>query len=186
MRSIILRSTIIIFALCLIAVSAVQASELTFQFPTVGAYYFSATNGSGFITTYGQIAPMWTAGDFITQTFFNGPDVADSFAFDFLVKDYLTDSNQEVANLYINGALVAVLTVDGVTVPTVFHFQGVFPISPSIDGAGTYNYSWVLQNTIPPGGGSIAFYATPEPSSIVLLGSGMLGLVGVLRRKFIG
>ena len=28
--------------------------------------------------------------------------------------------------------------------------------------------------------------ATPEPSSMMLLGSGILGIAGVLRRKFMG
>jgi len=31
--------------------------------------------------------------------------------------------------------------------------------------------------------GTVTFYDTPEPSSLLLLGSGALGLAGVIRRK---
>ncbi len=31
--------------------------------------------------------------------------------------------------------------------------------------------------------GNLVLFATPEPSSLVLIGSGALGLAGILRRK---
>jgi len=63
--------------------------------------------------------------------------------------------------------------------------------------AGSYTVSLVLVNDAGFGNGSIAFndggstdisYSssspTPEPSSIMLLGSGAIGVAGLLRRKF--
>jgi hypothetical protein len=184
MKKLLMRSAIVVFALCFISVGAVQASELTFGFPSIGSFYFSATGGSGFVTNNGPLPYMWTAGDFVTQTFFGGPAVADSIAFTIVVADALNGYDQTV-DFYINGILEANIFIgDNHGVNQVFVVPVAFPFSAPINGGGTYNYSYVLENTIPAGGGSIAFYATPEPSSIALLGSGVLGLAGVLRRKF--
>ena len=183
MKRLLMRSVIVVFALCFISVSAVQASELTFGFPSIGAYYFSATNGSGFVSNYGPMPWMWTAGDFVTQTYFNGPAVADSASFDFYVKSVL-NGYAEDWTVFINGVAVAYFfPPDEGGKLTILHYTGIATFAP-IDGGGIYNYSFVLQNTIPTGGGSVAFYATPEPGSIALFGSGILGLAGVLRRKF--
>ena len=183
MRKLIMRSAIVLFALCFVSVGALQATELTYQFPDIGSFYFSATNGSGFVTSYGQMPAMSTTGDFVTQTFFGGPAVADSAAFNFYLNDVLKGYTETV-NIYINGTDIANFTAPDVSGhSTLLNVFVVVPFAP-INGAGTYNYSFVLQNTIPTGGGSIAFYATPEPGSIALFGSGILGLAGVLRRKF--
>lgn len=183
MKKMFLRSAIVLFALCFISVGAVQATQLNYTFPSLGAFYFSATNGSGFVTSYGPMPSMWTAGDFVTQTYFGGPASADSAAFNFFVSDTLDGYTEDVL-VYINGVGIAGFTVPDVGgVKTLLTGSGIVPFSP-INGGGTYNYSFVLQDTIPGGGGSVSFYATPEPGSIALFGSGILGLAGVLRRRF--
>lgn len=184
MKRAFLQRFIVLFALCFLAAGVAHASELTFPFPTPGAFYFSATEGSGFATSFGPMPAMWTAGDFVTQTFFGGPEVADSASFDFYLKDYLGNGSTETVYIFLNGNAVAQFVVpDDNFQGQIFHLSGVVPFA-DITGGGTYNYSFVLQDTIPGGNGSIAFFATPEPGSIALFGSGLLGLAGVLRRKF--
>jgi len=177
------RSAVILLVLCFIAAAGAQASQLNYTFPSLGAFYFSATNGSGFVSNYGQMPSMWTAGDFVTQTYFGGPAVADSASFFFYVKDYL-NGYTETVDIFINGFGIDSFTIPDVGgVPTLLVGSGLIPFSP-INGGGTYNYSFVLQDTIPGGGGSVAFYATPEPGSIALFGSGILGIAGIVRRRF--
>ncbi|HVP49947.1 MAG TPA: PEP-CTERM sorting domain-containing protein [Candidatus Bathyarchaeia archaeon] len=176
-------TALVVLALCFALSGAAHATELTFAFPTIGAFYYSATNGSGFVTTNGPMPSMWTAGDFLTQTFWNGPDSADSAAFDFYLRDYL-DGATETWDIYINGTQVGYFDVpDAGGTDPLLHGYGVLNFSP-IAGNGFYTYSFILQNTVPPGQGSVAFYVTPEPGSVLMLGTGFAGLAGVLRRKF--
>jgi PEP-CTERM motif len=56
-------------------------------------------------------------------------------------------------------------------------------------------WGFLLQNTVPSGGGSVAWLeggitglsyestTVPEPGSMMLFGSGVIGLAGLLRRK---
>ncbi|HZD32144.1 MAG TPA: PEP-CTERM sorting domain-containing protein [Candidatus Angelobacter sp.] len=182
MKKVFLRSAVVVLALCFVTVGISSATELTFPFPTVGAYYFSATSGSGFATSNGLMPSMWTAGDFITQTYFGGPAIADSAQFNFYGVDTLNGAT-ETWGIYINAVVIGGFVLPDVGgVPSTFYGVGVIPF-PAIDGEGTYNYSFVLQNTVPPGDGSAAFGVTPEPGSFILLGSGILGLAGAIRRK---
>jgi len=71
---------------------------------------------------------------------------------------------------------------------TVF-FAGIPPLG------GGYQVELILQNTIPPGGGSVAWQdggitglsgtaaAVPEPGSLVLVGTAIALLAVVLRRR---
>ncbi len=71
------------------------------------------------------------------------------------------------------------------TVTGTVNFADIAPV------AGGYQVELVLQNTVPFGGGSVAWLDggitglsyTPEPGSMVLFGSGVIGLAGLLRRK---
>lgn len=169
-------------ALCFFTVSAAHADQLNYDFPSAGALYFSATSGAGFVTGPGLLPGMSTAGDFVSETYFGGPDVADSAAFNFDVKDNLGGGNSELYYIFIDGTAIAQFTVpDDNYQGDYLDISGIVNFAP-IDGFGTYSYTVQLQNTVPTGGGSVQFLV-PEPGSLALLGSGLIGLAGLRRRK---
>lgn len=163
-------------------------------FPSAGDAYCSATNGCGTIPAGGQTAYMWTAGDYVMSSVFTLPttSVTDLTA-NWIFQDDLNGSD-ELWYVYVNGVAVASADLPDCgdcgsygTVSGTVTFSGIAPV------AGGYQIELVLQNTVPDGEGSVAWadggitglsYASaPEPGSMVLLGSGILGLAGMLRRK---
>jgi len=166
------------------------------NFPTAGDAYCSFTNGCGNIPAGGQTAYMWTAGDYVQSSIFTNTGItsATDVTVNFQFQDFLGGGNTETVYYDVNGIPVAFFTApdcgycgNDYTVSGTVDFADIAPVN------GGYQLSMVLQNTIPGGGGSIAFLdggtftlsgtSTPEPGSIMLFGTGMLGLAGVLRRK---
>jgi hypothetical protein len=85
------------------------------------------------------------------------------------------------------------LSTDGINHAYVTSFSGAIPgSSPSVTVSGTY----VGMEDLPLGASDldynddtfvftqVASTPTPEPSSFILLGTGLLGIAGVVRRKF--
>ncbi len=165
-------------------------------FPTAGDAYCSATNGCGNIPAGGQTAFQWTAGDFVTSAVFTLPTTAvTDLTANWIFQDFLGGGNTETWYVYVNGTAVAQAILpddnyngDYLTVTGTVNFAAIAPV------AGGYQVSLVLQNTVPGGGGSAAWAdggitglsysnAVPEPGSLMLFGSGAIGLAGLLRRK---
>ncbi|MEO8812985.1 MAG: PEPxxWA-CTERM sorting domain-containing protein [Caulobacteraceae bacterium] len=170
-----------------------EAASATVGFPSSGTFYFSATNGTGFIPAGGMSAFMWTTGDYVSQTFAEPglPNVS-SLNVNFQFNDVLGSGNNETVYLLINSTPVAQFIAPdcsycgtNYTVSGALNFAGIAPI------AGGYTLEMQLQNTIPSGGGSIAFNdggtwilgaaGTPEPATWAMMLAGF-GLAGAALR----
>ena len=165
-------------------------------FPTAGDFYHDQTDGDGVIPVGGQTGFMWTAGDYVISSVFvlATQSVTDLTA-DWSFQDFLGNGSTETWFIYVNGVAVAqtVLPDDNYggqigTVTGTVNFAGIAPVS------GGYQISLVLQNTVPDGNGSVAWLdggitglsypsSVPEPGTLMLFGSGAIGLAGLLRRK---
>lgn len=135
---------------------------------------------------------MWTSGDFISQTI-SGTGLASvgSFQNSFMIENLTGGTDLSIAAL-INGTTVGMFDIvacnfcfDIQTIDVSFSFG-------AIAGAGSYDISYVLQNTLASGGGSIAFLdggrgtltgAVPEPATwaFMIFGFGAIG--GAMRRQ---
>ncbi len=197
-----MRKVFVLLTISLLAVGVAFADTgITVNFPSDTSFYCSATNGCGFMGDNGGLTePMWTTGDFVTETFFTGQQFVNDLTANWGVVDAyggVPGANYE-NDVYINGVEVAYFLLgDCNYCDTLYTVNGTVDFAP-IYGYGTYNISIVLAQTAAVGAGSqwfstlttnggastTLFSTTPEPGSIALLGSGMLGLAGVLRRKF--
>lgn len=190
-------SLALVLAVCLGSAMIASASDVVEPFPTAGDNYCSATNGCGTLPPGGMTAYMWTTGDYvISPVFSTGQSSINSLSYNFMVNDVLGGGNNETVGYFVNGTEIGSITVlDCGYCGSNFDFSGTFSFGSIAAQGGGFQLEMVLQNTIPPGGGSIAFddggmatlsggaATTPEPGSIVLFGSGLLGLAGILRRK---
>lgn len=196
-----LRGAILAIALCCLAAGAASASLVTttVPFPTAGDNYFAANDGgAGTIAPGGQTGYMWAANDWVASSIFVLPtNSVVGLAANWTFENFLGGGNTETWDVFINGVNVASFVApddnyngDLQTVTGSISFAGIAPVS------GGYQVVLVLENDVPFGGGSVAWldggttdltYVTntgiPEPSSLILFGSGALGLAGLLRRK---
>ena len=206
MKSQSLRSVALVATLCLLVVGMASANSLpklstssslaapivsNVPFPTAGDAY-CGSNMCGTISAGGQTDFMWTAGNYVISSIFHIPaaSVTDLEA-NWQFQDFL-GGNTETWYVYINGVAVAQALLpddsyngDILTVTGTVNFAGIAPVG------GGYQVELVLQNTVPFGGGSVAWLDggttglsyTPEPGTMMLFGSGVIGLAGLLRRK---
>ena len=191
----------VVCALVLLTAGAFADSGWTVNFPSNTTFYCSQTNPPcDFMGNNGGLSkPMWTTGDFITETFFFSNDYVDDLTANWGVVDFyggIPGATYE-NDVYINGVFVAYFLLDDCNFcSTLYTVTGTVNFAP-IYGYGAYNLTVVLAQTAPGGAGSewfsvlnsngaastATFSSTPEPSSMLLLGSGMVGIAGFVRRK---
>jgi hypothetical protein len=164
-------------------------------FPAAGNAYCSAFNGCGTIPSGGQTAYMWTTGDYVMSPSFLLPTTTVSdLSADWEFQDYLNSGNTETWFVYVNGVAVAqaFLPDDSGNGDDLF-VTGTVNFAPIFSATSTFQVELILQNTIPGGGGSVAWLdggitglsynsTVPEPGSLLLLGSA-LALGGLLLRR---
>ena len=197
MRSHSLRAVVLLLAVCFCTVGLAHADAVV-VFPSDGSFYCNISSCGYFGDNGHQSAPFFTNGDFFTEIFFTGQTSIQGFSYDFFFIDNLGgNSGAKYENdIYINSVLVGSFSVaDCGYCGTEMELKGSFNFAP-IEGDGTYALSVVLASTVPQGDGNEIFLApgsatlidsgggtTPEPGSIFLLGSGIVGLAGWMRRK---
>ncbi len=138
------------------------------------AYYNGAQNGSWY-TVWGNIGNDGS----ISQTFTDTPGQSYTFSFWFAANG----DNPSDFSAYWNGTqLLSLSNPNTGAVWTEYTFTGLVGTgSDTITFNGRDDPSWMALDNVSvtaQTGGTV-----PEPSSLILLGSGVLGLGGVIRRK---
>lgn len=149
---------------------------------------FTANAGPGytianFLTSNGSVLSNKSA-NFATVNAANPGDGLDNTIFDFKGSSYLSAGTYTVrhddgAYLFLNGVMTNVLTPGNSGIPTAAE-DSFFTIATG------GNYSFELAYTEvngPPAVLNAPFASTPEPSSFILLGSGLFAAAGVIRRR---
>jgi len=198
-----MRRTLLVLSLILLALGVCYAdSGVTVNFTSNNTFYCSQTNPPcDFMGNNGGVTqPMWTTGDFVSETFVTGQNFVNDLTANWGVVDrYGNNPGATYENdVYINGVFVgSFLLPDCNFCGTLDTIVNTWYFAPIL-GAGTYNLSIVLAQTAAPNAGSewfsvpnsagapstALFSSTPEPGSLALLGSGVLGLSCVFRRRF--
>jgi hypothetical protein len=194
MNKLSVRAMFLLVALSFFAVGLAYGDTIV-TFPSDTSFSCN-TNACDFMGNMNhQSEPLFTTGDFVSETFFTGQDAIQSLTYDFfLINNLGGNAGHSYANdVYINGSLVgSFLVPDCGSCGTQQEYAGTFNFAP-LQGDGAYSLSIVLGETVPGGDGNETFLSpgsatlgdVPEPSSFILLGSGAMGLAGVIRRKLL-
>ncbi len=183
-----MRSTFLLASALAFASALPALADVSEQFPSpTSTVIDSGADGSGYYCCF------WDAsrGDSITQTYtgtglasISGLDLAFSVPLNFLNSGAAVDWNVLVNGITVGSWMWTVADGTG-PVNLAYNFS-------SIAGAGTYTIEMAVTNIVPPGEGSIAISntglatlvsGTPEPTTLGLIGAGLLGLGALARRK---
>lgn len=153
-------------------------------------FNFDSRGTSGNATNYTLSSFLTSGGDTLSFTTggSHGTDGLDNDLFQFTGSTTLTNGTYTVTHddgflLYLDGTLV--LNQGGPTSPTPFNFTVCASGCNAV--AGTYNFTLDYAEVFGPPAvlkTSLPLTSTPEPSSFILLGSGLLAAAGVVRRRF--
>ena len=192
MKASFVRASFLLVLFSSLAIGLASAGEVTF--PSSNSFSCN-TYGCTFLGDNGnQSEPMYTAGDFVTEIFFNGGPYIKDLQYDLFLLNNLggNPGGQYTDLFYVNSTLVgSFLVKDCGYCGNQQEYKGEFNFNP-IYGDGTYALSIVLEDTVPAGDGNEIFLAPgtanliPEPSSTFIMGSGLFTLGAILRRKLIG
>jgi PEP-CTERM motif len=157
---------------------------------TISAFLssYGGINGTGTIYLTDQIGPGTTVANQIAETTVSGlafgPATATTLfsGLDLGPGTYYLISASNLGgggvgwNIYDGNA--AIPGISGTNNPDEFGFgEAGYPPASSFESVGTHELDFSVT-------GDIA--ATPEPSSLILLGTGLFGIVGMTRRKYLG
>jgi hypothetical protein len=199
MKRLTLWSFALLVTVCFVLLTTGVAAAADVPFPTAGNFYYSVYTGPGTIPSGGSTTYMWTTGDYVLSSNFTGTGItsATGLSWNFQVTDILGGGNSETVDILLNNNVVGAYNVYScdycVANDTITGSSILAAIGPA---SGGYTLEMVLTNTIPGGGGSILFLdggsfnisggtsATPEPGTMLMFGTGVLGLLGAARRRF--
>jgi len=190
-------AVLLLVAISCLAVGLAHADSVV-TFPSDSSFDCNV-NGCDFLGNNNhETEPFFTAGDFVTEIFFTGQPSVSGLMYDFsLIDNFGGNPGAQYRNdVFINDTLVGSFFVpDCNYCGTQMELTGSFNFG-AIQGDGTYALSIVLGENVPAGDGNEIFLSpgsvtlqdtttgtVPEPGSFVLLGSGVLGLAGWLRRR---
>jgi hypothetical protein len=195
MKTLSLRATILLVAFSCLAISVAIADDVV-TFPSSNSFSCNTVFCTYLGDNMNQSAPLYTAGDFVTEIFFNGPQsYVKELTYDFFLINNLGGNPGSTYRdfVYVNSSLAGSFMVGDCNYCFMTQeYKGDFNFSSSpVVGNGTYALSIVLADSVPSGGGSETFLAPgsvsliPEPSTTAVLGSGLLIFAGLMRRKLV-